>query len=1501
MAEDSRLIPSGLNWELEGSILSNDPAWFEDEHQYPEGWYRIRYIRGAFRYSADYGWGIGKDWKVVTRQGSVIDLFDAPSQALPETEESLPNGAYQGPGYDTQEAAENAAASLTSIDFYHDGGPIGVILYNTPYYDNVAGTPNPSWRLEELVQETESESSPVDNGGSSEPEECDKVDPVSGLLSSRYKILLDSLGNAPGGFGFVFSPGVYLTEDGPYSVLVGDISLQSSSISITCVEDNSGDDAQYIFKLGVSQDFLDSFCVEIKGAKGETGDQGPKGKPGRHGVGDGPPGEDGLPGTNAAATSKFTGIKVIESDEIYDNAIVNLVLSPSDGILETVRGKMAVPDNDSPAIKVAASPIFRDVQFGSGGPNISLDNWTLYAPINDPVSTLTNSSDLDIIRLPSGWNGQFPGPVPISTMKLSGLISLVISYYKGKADEIISTWDANVSEYVNAKDVEARRILADLAQELTEAEWSAPVDFCIEFDPLNCPFNDNNPSNETDPTSGTSGTTGTDETGTDVTSGTGDTDGTSGTGVNDCSGCDGSGGDTGCSYTVGISGGTFSGPYQMIPRGNCFWSLDYGDGSVQGNIQLIGGTWHLTLTNSSCTAVFTAPLDTGTDPVCPPTSGYTQQSSTCGSVSIVVTKDCDDTDPIPTCDFFEKAGGGDEGFDETYDVAAAFSTGLSEAIFDLIWETYLVKDRILITDSEGNTLLDSGCIATLGPKSYQFVVRDDQSPIRIQVFGACEGDTTNWYWRLSCQTPLPDCCNCDFTIDLSDTAEIDGEYNLKYRGNCLYSNDTLGIDRETRILLRIFGGKWTLSASDGNRSIIWDGPDVLTSTCPPTGTDDWEIVFNSLNPDGDPVFTLVQGECTGGTGGDCGINELAGGTDSYSETYDISSAFAGTVGEVVLLFTYNTFYTQTKISVKSSNGTVLFLVDCEASGGDVKIPMTFTSGDSPITVEVDTSCTTQAAQWHYSITCPDVGGGTCGLFNWNAPSACEPYMTKGVSDPAHDCSCEKLPNGVCLVTTYVRQSGPGRLHLDDEVQLVSFEEGSWLDDILVMMKPGETIQEIWDLLPHSAVTFNLPQDCILFANTHGSFMSEETTEWFATSPKTFTEIGTSNELILPEGNQDDIVLDDHRALRNAGFTVMDFSVGVPVSVLQAKGFVDGNNEVNFKFGHITCGRGGVGIEGMTCGALCKCWYVFQAVYTCGEGWSTPTLIETTSGALPPYPVGTWTRLDATDTGDCAYVYVVEGDDCIETCAVECEQCCMLYRADITTDLGPPLTGGIDIRSTENQTFFGQTIPGCRWDGADVSYELKKLYISCKNGQWNALLLTGNGPNVVPPDIARCRLEWAAPFDGTSSCPPETGWTLIDAQGTCANTATLELFCVCPGPETLFLSMSGGVGCDCPSGVVLERADCDEGNIPVPDHVCGCKYIYTSSGGGIWAELVYNAPGSSTGYWELRVQCDGWSQILQRPEGPSKYDPNPIGGYYAFGEDTEPSSAYPCVITEANVS
>lgn len=305
--------------------------------------------------------------------------------------------------------------------------------------------------------------------------------PTNGLLSAKQKGIIDNLDRKPGGFGFIVKPGLWLTEEnGINNVLSGDISLTSNSIKFTCGQDDN-DPLLPSIKFGLSDNFIDSFCVQIPGIKGPKGEKGDPGREGRHGTGDGPKGDAGDPGDDATVRHVFTGIKYEDLEEVWDTAIVDINLDEDAGILETIKAKVNVPTNDKPASKITALPAIRNITFNTD----DFSDWQLEAGPSDVASEI----DLNIIKLPKGWQPSVVGdtdPVPINTIKLSTLTQSIVNLYDEKANECITQWCKELKTWAYDLDKQARDNLHELAKELAECQFELPLEFCLGIEQADC-------------------------------------------------------------------------------------------------------------------------------------------------------------------------------------------------------------------------------------------------------------------------------------------------------------------------------------------------------------------------------------------------------------------------------------------------------------------------------------------------------------------------------------------------------------------------------------------------------------------------------------------------------------------------------------------------------------------------------------------------------------------------------------------------------------------------------------------------------------------------------------------------------------------------------------------------------------------------------------------------------------------------------------------------------
>lgn len=306
---------------------------------------------------------------------------------------------------------------------------------------------------------------------------------------------------------------------------MGNIKLVSDTLDINCV-DGRGDpvtiandcDLDYIvsdagpsapgLNLEVAEKVLDNFCIELRSCKGPKGNKGPKGDTGVDGTGDGPVGEQGDPGEDAPdVANTFTGVQFVESEDVYDTVVVGLELDAPRGKLNILKAKALVPDDDTPATQVIASPLERSITWSNDE-----FGYTLLKPNYDPVETkVASDADVELAAYPDGYEILTDGlPDDISssrvtqfnTVKLSDLVDKTIDHFRERLAEISDEYDREIKVFIEEKDAKARGILADLAQQLAECEWQLPLDFCIGITPDDCREDDNPPGGGEPPADG---------------------------------------------------------------------------------------------------------------------------------------------------------------------------------------------------------------------------------------------------------------------------------------------------------------------------------------------------------------------------------------------------------------------------------------------------------------------------------------------------------------------------------------------------------------------------------------------------------------------------------------------------------------------------------------------------------------------------------------------------------------------------------------------------------------------------------------------------------------------------------------------------------------------------------------------------------------------------------------------------------------------------------------
>lgn len=300
---------------------------------------------------------------------------------------------------------------------------------------------------------------------------------------------------------------VELDSFNPSGVLSGDIELVSETLDITCVDtngepvdlvdgrqcftcetDDSDEEKLPGLDIKVNNRFVSEFCAIIPGCEGPRGDKGEKGDPGAPGTGDGPQGEQGDPGEDAPEEpAEFTGVKINDIVDIFDTAIVNVELDAENNRLNVIKAKVRAPDRNSVAEQFITTPIDRTIRFTD-----DRFGYELLRPTGDAIE----DPDVTLLHYPEGSAPNLgQGGVPtnqvtqVGKIKLSEIINRIIDRYNERLDEISEEYNLELKRIIEEKDEAARTILANLAKEVAECEWSTPMQFCLGLEP-NC-FNPN--------------------------------------------------------------------------------------------------------------------------------------------------------------------------------------------------------------------------------------------------------------------------------------------------------------------------------------------------------------------------------------------------------------------------------------------------------------------------------------------------------------------------------------------------------------------------------------------------------------------------------------------------------------------------------------------------------------------------------------------------------------------------------------------------------------------------------------------------------------------------------------------------------------------------------------------------------------------------------------------------------------------------------------------------
>lgn len=134
------IIQCDVDWlNIIPAITNNVPTYWNSGEDIPAGNYRVSYVEGAWIspgpiYLVGDGVlaaGKGRGYYITYNNGTAEVAFPV-------------SGLY------ASQALCEAANAGRSITFTHTGGKIGMFLWDSPYFDNSPGSPNPTFKLETL-------------------------------------------------------------------------------------------------------------------------------------------------------------------------------------------------------------------------------------------------------------------------------------------------------------------------------------------------------------------------------------------------------------------------------------------------------------------------------------------------------------------------------------------------------------------------------------------------------------------------------------------------------------------------------------------------------------------------------------------------------------------------------------------------------------------------------------------------------------------------------------------------------------------------------------------------------------------------------------------------------------------------------------------------------------------------------------------------------------------------------------------------------------------------------------------------------------------------------------------------------------------------------------------------------------------------------------------------------------------------------------------------------
>ena len=311
----------------------------------------------------------------------------------------------------------------------------------------------------------------------------------SGLLSKQDKKSLDLIPESIGGFGIISdTKGVLNNKD---KVVTGNIEIVSDSLLVKCVDQNKDvlnckpDDLVFCndssapgLEFSLTKELVDSIYVYRPGSNGKTGRDGEHGDPGKHGFGNGPVGDKGIPGLDSTFTCELIGIEYEDVDELTNTAVVDIRLRNENGCkMDIVEASLDIPNRvTADKLKISNNKrIPYTVTFPT--PTDKLSTFMPiynYQPGTDiPPGSINN---LYLVRL-SKYISNSPGLFYNFNANISvhDLIKAIAEQYDSEIESLEEEYLIQCKEHIESIDSQARQLLASLVDQLAQCEMSLPV------------------------------------------------------------------------------------------------------------------------------------------------------------------------------------------------------------------------------------------------------------------------------------------------------------------------------------------------------------------------------------------------------------------------------------------------------------------------------------------------------------------------------------------------------------------------------------------------------------------------------------------------------------------------------------------------------------------------------------------------------------------------------------------------------------------------------------------------------------------------------------------------------------------------------------------------------------------------------------------------------------------------------------------------------------------